>query len=271
MTITSKVIADSISDDCPRLTTMQLRYPRFIHAEFMTHRVFSRNASSSRAIPIDSVIKDIENDPASPILWGANQSGMQSGDEIIEPNKQLAKNLWEVFRDQSLINARKLAKTGLHKQHVNRLLEPFQHINVLVTATEWENFFALRDHDDAQPEIKSLAKSMRDSMYCSSPKKIVLGDWHMPYVSSDDLNDGYEYAKKLSAARCASVSYQTVEGKPMTQLRALKVFNSLTGNPLHASPFEHIARPDPSNGSGCRNFTGWHQWRSDIEMEGKNK
>lgn len=279
MTITAQVIADSIADGCPRLTTLQLRYPRFIHAEFMTHRVFSRNASSSRAIPIDRVIQDVIDDTAMPIHWGANQRGMQAGDEIDAyviltdqygdwTNVKTREESWISARDHAIVHAQALSVAGYHKQIVNRILEPFQHINVLVTATEWDNFFALRDHPDAQPEIQALARAMRDAMAGSEPEDLWCGDWHMPYITAPDYMGGdytIDGLRRISAARSASVSYKTVDGKPMTVDRALSIFDSLTGDPLHASPFEHIARPNPDNGPGCRNFTGWHQWRSDLE------
>jgi thymidylate synthase ThyX len=161
MTITSTVIADSIADGCPRLTTMQLRYPRFIHSEFMTHRQFSRNASSSRAIPIDRLIQDVIDDPAMPIYWGANKPGMQAGDELESGHAE-----WILARDTAIHHAQRMARMGYHKQIVNRILEPFAHINVLCTATAdaYAHFFALRDHPDAQPEIAALARAMRDAM-----------------------------------------------------------------------------------------------------------
>lgn len=263
MTITAKVIVDSIADGCPRITTMQLRYPRFIHSEFMTHRVFSRNASSSRAIPVERMIQDVIDDPAMPVHWGAEQKGMQAGEEL--PRGEYA---WMAARDEAVYNAQLLAAAGYHKQIVNRILEPFQHINVLVTSTEWDNFFALRDHPDAQPEIQALARAMREAMAGSEPLELWQGDWHMPYITAPDyMGNGalFDQFKKISAARCASVSYKTVDGKHMTAERALSVFDKLTGDQLHASPFEHIARPDPDNGPGCRNFTRWHQWRADLE------
>lgn len=263
MTITATVIADRIADGCPRLTTMQLRYPRFIHAEFMTHRAFSRNASSSRAIPVERMIQDVIDDPAMPIHWGANKPGMQAGDEL-----ESGEYLWRHAIVGAVFHARKLADAGYHKQLVNRIIEPFAHINVLVTATEdaYAHFFALRDHPDAQPEIAALARAMRYAMEGSAPQKLGVNDWHTPYVTDSELDDGYERAMMVSAARCASVSYKTVDGKPMTVDKALQIYDKLAGSdPIHASPFEHIARPDPSGGKGCRNFTNWHQWRADIE------
>ena len=262
MTITATVIADSIADGCPRLTTMQLRYPRFIHSEFMTHRAFSRNASSSRAIPVERLIQDVLDDPAMPIHWGANKPGMQAGEEVKEV--YWCDETWLNARGDAVLNAHYLVELGVHKQHINRLLEPFAHINVLVTATEdaYAHFFALRDHPDAQPEIAALARAMRAAMAQSKPLPMRLDEWHTPYCDPDG-------DRRISAARCASVSYKTVDGKPMTIDKALQIYDKLAGSdPIHASPFEHIARPDPDGGKGCRNFTNWHQWRSDIEGTG---
>lgn len=266
MTITATVIADSIADGCPRLTTLQLRYPRFIHSEVMTHRQFSRNASSSRAIPVERLIQDVLDDPAMPIYWGSNKHGMQAGDEL-----ESGEYLWRHAIVGAVFHARKLAAAGYHKQIVNRILEPFAHINVLVTATAdaYAHLFALRDHPDAQPEIAALARAMRAAMEDSVPDHLAPGEWHLPYSYAQDgidCDEDIDLLMKISAARCASVSYKTVDGKPMTIDKALKIYDKLAGsNPIHASPFEHIARPDPSGGKGCRNFTNWHQWRADIE------
>lgn len=258
MTITATVIADSVADGCPRITTLQLRYPRFIHSEVMTHRAFSRNASSSRAIPVDRLIQDVLDDPAMPTYWGANKPGMQAGKELESGEIE-----WILASSDAIHRAKRMVRMGYHKQIVNRILEPFAHINVLVTATEWDNFFALRDHPDAQPEIAELARAMREAMAGSEPMWLAVNEWHMPYI--ERMKSG-EVNRKISAARCASVSYKTVDGKPMTVDKALAIYDKLAGSdPIHASPFEHIARPDQSNGTGCRNFDRWHQWRADIE------
>lgn len=271
MTITAKVIADSIADGCPRITTLQLRYPRFIHSEFMTHRAFSRNASSSRAIPVERLIRDVIDDTAMPTYWGSNKSGMQAGEEIDGTDLAWAKQDWTQAMENAVDMARRMHRIGLHKQHVNRILEPFQHINVLCTSTGWDNFFALRDHPDAQPEIAELARVMRVAMGESEPRYLSDGEWHLPYINGDEKTAGGKldhigYLRKISAARCASVSYKTVDGKPMTVDKALEIYDKLLGDPLHASPFEHIAKPCPDNDkSKTRNFTGWAQYRAELE------
>lgn len=244
MTITAKIIADSISDGCPRITTMQLRYHRFIHPEVMAHRAFSRNAGSSRAKPVARLIQDVIDDPAIPIHWGSEQKGMQAGDEL-----QSGEWYWLNARNYAVDYAKMMAEQGYHKQIVNRLLEPFSHIDVLVTSTEWNNFFELRDHKDAQPEIQALAKAMRIAMEGSTPTDVGDRGWHSPYSSN----------LKISVACCASVSYKTVDGSDMTSDRANRIFDKLMTKPFHASPFEHQAMACMGRNSG--NFTGWVQYR----------
>jgi len=270
MTITAKIIADSTSPDNIRLTTMQLRYPRFIHAEFMTHRVFSRNASSSRAIPVERLIQDIIDDTAMPIHWGKNQKGMQADEEnhnLIEYPDHIDRGLnngrpwtaWGEARDRAVEMARAFDAAGYHKQIVNRLLEPFSHINVVVTSTDWANFFALRDHKDAQPEIQALAGAMRLGMGHSTPRPLNPGEWHLPYITEEDYHvvvgshrdGGSTDLRKISAARCARVSYMTHDGKRPRVDADLKLYDQLMGGEIvHASPTEHQATPDDRGTTG---------------------
>ena len=263
MTISAKIIADSVSPAGARITTMEIYYPRFIHAEFMTHRVFSRNAASSRAIPIMKMLKTIISDMAMPYHWGANQPGMQAKMELTGWRKWLAKTLWRTAGYVAVGFAYLMFKAGAHKQIVNRITEPWSHIRVCVTSTEWQNFFALRNHEDAQPEIKRLAMHMLYTFHRSIPRKLREGDWHLPYVEPKDWadtlqaaqiagfrgNEAYDESLRqlilISTARCASTSYKTVDGKEMTWDRAVGLGEKLLGStPLHASPAEHQAFPD---------------------------
>jgi thymidylate synthase ThyX len=298
VTITAKVIADSMSPAGIRLTTLQLRYPKFIHGEFMTHRVFSRNASSSRAIPVERLIADVEQDPVYPSFWGKNQPGMQAKEEhngiVAHPAHGGDKRnvAWIKARTEAVEWARAFAEAGYHKQIVNRLLEPFAHINVVVTSTEWSNFFALRCHPDAQPEMQMLAKAIRDARDASEPKQVKPRDWHLPYVNEDDwikvnaggvvTPDQHLAMVKLSVARCARVSYLTQEGKTPTVEEDLRLYDRLVSAvPLHASPAEHQATPDTrvigyeAQGSHRKwereelhgNFRGWVQYRKTLAGE----
>lgn len=288
MTIEATVIEDSISDANVRLTTFQLRYPRFIHAELMTHRDFSRNASSSRAIPVKKMIEELRRDPAMPVYWGSNKPGMQAGDEIEGRALHEAIRTWLNARDAAIDQAEKLIELGLHKQIANRILEPWGHINVVVSATRYRNFFALRRHPDAQPEIKVLADAMFEAQSRSNPTFCRPGDWHLPYILNSErmaFTDPAEIdiLKKVSVARCARVSYLTHEGKQTSVEEDVALFERLVHrHPIHASPAEHQATPALNHNNGRDptyktpvfinqhlqgNFHGWHQLRKMIDGE----
>lgn len=287
MTITAQIMTDSISPAGVRLTTFQLRYPRFIHAEFMTHRVFSRNASSSRAIPVERMIADLRRDPAMPIYWGRNKPGMQAGAEVDSIHNVTSE--WLEAMENAIYKAQKLMACGLHKQIANRILEPWAHINVVVTATEWDNFFELRCHPDAQPEIQQLALLMWIAMETHEPNKLANGEWHLPYITSEEWalqipnGDGQrpvlpEELIKVSVARCARVSYLAHAGRKTTMEEDLRLYEQLVGStPLHASPAEHQAMPDEGVQHGFKvawinenehgNLRGWRQYRKMLEKQ----
>lgn len=287
MTISAKVILASQLHErgSPIIWTLQLRYPRMIHAEFMTHRAFSRNASSSRAIPVKKLIEDIRLDPAMPVFWGRNQSGMQADVELTEAEIIVARKQWREAAESAIEHAERLMATGLHKQLANRVLEPFSHINVIVTATEWDNFFKLRDHRDAQPEIRALAQKMRlvmtDYAWDNKFQYVEPGDWHLPYVRATEQEFSHEIKKKISAARCARVSYMTHDGKPSTVDADVELYDRLiVAKPAHASPVEHQAEArsivtppadliiDPYY-EKFGNLVGWRSLRTQLEHEGK--
>lgn len=263
MTIQARVIEDSISTGCPRLITMELTYPRFIHAEFMTHRVMSRNASSSRAIPIEKMIQAVLDDPAMPVSWGSNKPGMQAGAEVQHTGPVVG--AWLYARDHAVTQARILSNFGLHKQVVNRILEPFAHITVVCTATDWDNFFALRRHEDADPTIQALANAMWDAQQSSQPNCLFVNDAHLPYLTGPERH--CEERMKISAARCARVSYLTHDGKVPSVEADLALYDRLVGSaPMHASPLEHQAQPDPLGVSPelYGNLRGWVQYRQTV-------
>ena len=293
-----KIIEDSISEAGVRLTTFQLRYWRAIHAELLTHRVFSRNASSSRAIPVAKMIQQVRDDPAGPIHWGKNQPGMQASEELTGEDLSHAKSAWLRAGWMAANHAEEMMAIGAHKQIVNRLLEPFQYISVVLTATDFDNWFELRAHENAQPEIQELATLMRDRMNESTPTLLRDGEWHLPYVTAADLNafgpiqtylrggpDGmrvwndemlWDVARKVSAARCCRVSYLKHDGSASSIEEDIALCDRLAGSrPIHASPFEHQATPDrrvDDDGHQCwlmpenhGNLRGWIQNRKLIE------
>lgn len=280
------VLADSISPSGQRITTFQLRYPRFIHSEVMTHRVFSRNASSSRAIPVKKMIQQVREDSAVPMLWGQNQPGMQAHFELPDDKRDKAIELWFTAAELAADVAEEMEKVGVHKQVANRILEPFQYISVVLTATEYGNWFELRDHEDAQPEIRQLAIEMKHALNDSVPVKLSPGSWHLPYITQKERRKyPVETLLKVSAARCCRVSYMRHDGEKNDIEKDLRLCERLVGSrPLHASPFEHQATPDceknwllkvlhGEHGSKYRNphqhgnLHGWIQYRKLIEAE----
>jgi hypothetical protein len=222
----------------------------------MTHRLFSRNSASSRAIPNEKLSSRVEADPVMPVYWGQNQSGMQAVDEIDRRSQILAESVWLNAREEMLVASNRLAQLGVHKQLCNRLLEPWMWITVIVTATEYENFFHLRCHPDAQPEIQKIACMMRDLYRTNGPRLLKVGMWHTPYIQpNEELSHLQEL--NVSVARCARVSYLTHDGKREIE-SDLKLFDRLQSSG-HWSPFEHVARATPGVQSG--NFSGWKQYR----------
>lgn len=277
MMIEAKVIEDSVSAYGKRILTLQLVYPRFIHAEFMTHRMFSRNASSSRAIPVKKMIEQVRENPAMPIHWGANQAGMQAHSQLEGANLAMVQQLWLEAARKAADFADAMQGWMLHKQVANRILEPFQHIHVVVTATEWQNFFDLRLHPDAQPEIHELARVMKQAIDGSWPKvrppvneAIELeneSNWHLPYITAEErARQPLENLLKMSTARCARVSYMKHDGDKPSLREDLELYDRLVGNdPKHASPCEHQARASLQPYMPSRNFYGWMQHRELIE------
>ena len=262
MTSDVKVIAKSICIDTP-ITTFQLKYPRFIHGELMTHRVFSRNASSSRAIPVRKLLAQVWNDPVVPIHWGANQAGMQAKGQLVGWRLAVAKFLWLGASKAACVFVWGLSKAGLHKQVANRILEPWQWMHTILTATDWDNFYELRCHPDAQPEIFQLATMMYAADVANRARQLSPGEWHLPYIKPDEFGLDTEVLKKMSAARCARVSYLTHDGKEPNQEQDLALFDRLaSGRPVHASPLEHQATPADGR---YANFTNWKQFRAEWE------
>lgn len=300
MTVSAKVIKDSISPDGIRITTLELEYPRIIHSELMTHRVFSRNSASSRAIPVSKVIELVENNPAMPVHWGKNQAGMQAKEELDDISKESVRQLWLEAARQAVSIAKVMANIGAHKQVVNRILEPFQHMKVVVTSTEWANWDWLRDHPDADPTIHALAREARKARNASIPFPLKYGEWHLPYVNTglskldcsqiyyDENHNqiGLEQARMISASCCAQTSYRKQDG---SLEKAEDIFKKLVeSEPCHASPVEHQATPikysdtameifqegvthrDKNWDLWSANFRGWVQFRQLIPNNAKH-
>lgn len=286
--ISAKVIAHSHNGRGNEIVTFELEYPRIIHSELMTHRLFSRNAASSRAIPVKTLIEMVRNEPAMPYRFGANQPGMQ--DKGVEHDGIVGagytgREWWSLAALSAARFAEELAEAGYHKQIANRLLEPFQRMKTVLTATELENFWWLRVDADADPTIEALAAAMQKEYEASMPELLQPGQWHTPYVehfhenigiNSDDVwvFCGYyaedengdkvildvEEAKAISASCCAQVSYRRLNS---TKDKALDIYGRLlSGQKVHASPFEHQATP-----MQLKQEDGWHDPDVNVPQE----
>jgi thymidylate synthase ThyX len=260
--IKAEIICDSIGSHGKRLTTFVLTYPRFVHAEFMTHRMISKNSASSRAIPSARMIEDVLENPAEPVFWGKNQAGMSAAEALDDEREGQARASWSTACLNAVHVARALNEIGLHKQIANRVLEPWFHMRVIASATEWENFFFLRSHPAAQPEIQALSDAMLFQYVNRSPVSKQPGEWHLPFIDEErDRALNIQMKLRLSVARCARVSYLNHDGTPAPVEKDIELFERLTtSRPGHWSPTEHQAECLEMNvPSG--NFRGWLQYR----------
>lgn len=267
----AEVVADSINEAGVRLTTFEVRFWRPVLAEFNTHCVLSRNSASSRAIPFEKQVARLLENPALPMEWATEQKGMQGGPALADETEIAQANAnWVLAMQEAIGYARALRVTGdpdsdegvktIHKSIVNRLLEPFMWHTAVVTATAWENFFDQRRSPLAQPEIREVADLMYAAREASTPRELETGMWHLPYIDLDtmcDVSDRadsrrgtenfYNKLAKISAARCARVSYLTQDGKRDIG-KDFELYERLvTARPAHWSPLEHVATPWADN------------------------
>lgn len=259
------------------IATFEVFIPRCILSEMNTHRIFSRNTGSTRAIPTKRSIQNIKDAPFVPFYFGQNKAGMQSKTLMSPVKAQLAATIWNVHRGFTLLCTSALAKLGLHKQWTGRLSEPHSYVRQVITSTSFDNFFDLRIHDDAQPEIVAVAYKMKMLLAKSKPKNLsparnyLAEGWHLPYITAHErqrYNKEPRYLAKLSAARCARTSYLTQEGVEPNSEKELATFNKLTkSTPIHASPLEHQAYALSDSSSRSRNFTGFKQFREQYESQ----
>lgn len=277
--IRANIVRDSVCEG-HRLTTMEMVYPLFIHNELMTHRAFSRNAASSRAIPISKMIERVLTDPAKPVSWRKNQAGMQPGADLGEQESHQAARIWAEAAQDACESARRMETLGVHKEITNRLLAPFVWMTTLVSATDWANFFHLRTDPNAQKEFQVLACLAADAYYRPAvlPARLDVGDYHLPYITDEDRQEVSErYARTqeqednpyyiirlVSTARCARVSYLTHNGKRDIEEDTNLGRRLMTNQ--HWSPFEHVAE---ATGDKRRwgNFVGWKQFRKVFTNE----
>lgn len=282
------VLADSVSPAGVRLTTLLCIYPRFIHSEMLRHRMFSHSVASSRAIPTERNIEQVRTEPFIPSTFNRRVKGMGVGAEFDVVERDEAERLWRIAAMGMADVAYKLNKLGLDKSRANRLLEPFLYVADIITATEWDNFFALRDHPAAQPEFQELAGKMRIAMETSTEiQNLDFGAWHLPLVSAKEMWDGagdgpvdWDKWKKVSASRCAAISYHKHAADEDQEASLARFARLADATPPHLSPLEHVARPlehsdrawlraDQISSTFVGNLKGWLQFRKEYENEGR--
>ena len=277
--ISAKVIADTVWDN-KRITSLQLHLPKFILAQLNTHRILSKSSASSRAIPTDKIIKMLDEDYFSPIYWGKNKAGMEANEALSLKEEQQAKLIWRKAFENAVKSVKELQLLGVHKQTINRLLEPFMWVDTICTATEWDNFFNLRISEHAQPEMRALAEAMKEAMDNSKPVKRY---YHLPYIREGEIKNRPVWGDFLtSAARCARVSYLKHDQTKPSREDDLALAKKLLSQ-SHWSCFEHAAvslehmlnDENPSFGEVdeddvkrhtlIRNFKGWVQLRAMLD------
>lgn len=249
---TVQVIQDSRNLSGNRLTTYEIETYRYIWAEVLTHKMLNKNAQSSRAVPVKSVLSINESDPITPIVWGKNQGGMSASEVLEGEQLEEARKVWLELARTAFEGSKKLSDIGLHKMWANRPTEAFSRIKVVISGTEWENFEWLRDDPDAaQPEIVDLARKVKTAKAESTPFELRAGEAHVPYVTrirqdprsqlqyldTNGNNLSLEDALKVSASCCGQVSYRKLND---SFEKAMEIYARLFDGPKpHFSPCEH--------------------------------
>lgn len=262
--VSAKVIAHSKSAVTGKeLITFEWEYPRIILSEVNTHKALNKNASSSRAIPVSTINDQVRNFPSMPVRFGKKNSGMQDAgahDERVwfkgEPFSP--EEFWQHAANMVADISEAYDVAGYAKQVCNRWTEPAQRMKQVVTGTEFNNFFWLRDHHMADPTIEALAKAAKKALEESTPVVLQPGDWHVPYFMNGfwlkDWNSvSLEDALTISASCTAQVSYRKLDDT-MEKARGVVARLNLQGEepdqPVHASPLEHQATPIAENYQG---------------------
>lgn len=296
MTVDVKLLQHSYSPDGISMYSFEVEIPRIILAEWNTHGMLNTNAQSSRAVPTKKLIEEVRRNPYMPSHWGKNQKGMQAYEEQDSPVNNMPKEaFWDICVHSACDNAQAIEEAGYHKQIANRIIEPYSHTKLVVSGTEWNNFFNLRIHKDAEPNIREMAIKIYEITRSSAGVRLYNGEWHLPYISMYRQEGHMRYvfdnqyvslsdAIRISLACVAQVSYRSLNTHPAAIDR---IYNSLfpsNGAPIHGSPAQHLATPfkeaqckgdwqegethrDRDGYSWSAQLRGWCQYRKLIPNE----
>jgi hypothetical protein len=255
-----RVILASVNPWGGKIASIVARYPRFIHSELMTHKDLSRNASSSRAIPFRKMLKITREGMAAPIFWGKNQPGMSAAEELKGLALWWAKFMWYATGHIVLTCAWLMSFSGVHKQIINRMIEPWTYINVMITATNFDRMLKLRIDAAAQPEFQLLANMIKVALANAHYQPLKVGEWHLPWIKDEEKQTLLRALKMISAARSARLSYTPIGDVKISKMKDLKLSEDLLSQ-LHLSPFEHQATPCKGRHA---NFDGWSNYRTEL-------
>lgn len=258
----AEILADSINPAYERVTTLQIRMPLSVWAEFLTHRSLSRNARSNRAVPVRVTLSEVYRNPFVPEVWGRNKRGMQAGEELTGWRRYAARRLWLLARYLAMAAAWGLSALGLHKQDANRILSPWQWVDAVVTGdfAAWSNFLALRHHSQADPKIFRIAELIAEQLRSSTPRQLQWNEWHLPYYVGRNVEQAWE-----SAGACARVSYAAFDGTQSDEANRKLGMDLARNTPPHASPLEHVLLAT-SHESSAGPVRG--QWKSLRQIQG---
>ncbi len=243
------------------ITSVQFRIPASFLAQFNTHAALCKSAESARAIPLRTFREKVLADPYFPTSWGKNQRGMMAESHLDKEAQEKAVIMSRAALYGAVRHHENMEELGIHKQDANRLLEPWAWKNVIATATDWENFFALRCAEDAQPTMQELSWAIAGVVLTASPKYDSL---HLPYVLDEERAEYKNQPHQLfmlSAARCARVSYAQHDTGKVDVDKDFDLAQKLIKSG-HASPFEHPAMA--VDDVRVDKYRGWRSARRDL-------
>lgn len=296
MTVDVKLLQHSYSPDGISMYSFEVEIPRIILAEWNTHGMLNTNAQSSRAVPTKKLIEEVRRNPYMPSHWGKNQKGMQAYEECHSSVKSMPReSFWDICIHNACNNAQAFEEAGYHKQIANRVIEPYSHTKLVVSGTEWNNFFNLRIHKDAEPNIREMAIKIYEITRSSAGVRLYNGEWHLPYISQYRQEGSMRYvfdnqyvslsdAIRISLACVAQVSYRSLNTHPDAIDRIYDSLFPSNGEPIHGSPAQHLATPfkeawckgtwqegethrDRNGYSWSAQLRGWCQYRKLIPNE----
>lgn len=264
--ISVQLLLYSQSESGKKIATFVVTMPKFIQAQINSHRMLSRNAASSRAMPSKIIRRRVLKNPFLPIEFSKNQSGMRGGEKFKGIKLFFVKKIWLWSRYIPCFFHYLGEKLKIHKEVLNRIIEPWMFTQVLITATEWGNFLKLRIDNSSQPEIQYIAKEIKKLLDNNNPNILKHSEWHLPFINEEEkMKFSLDELKKISTARCARVSYKLYDGKDSNLLKDVELCEKLISGG-HWSPFEHIATPE-EHGERISNFIGWKQYRKEFSYE----